>query len=88
MGEETTTSIVTRYLGPTNCRSACIVADAGMGRRVTISYPHGLNTDRAHRAAAVALCVKFDWHGTLVQGGRETGCAFVFAGDPDDTFAV
>lgn len=31
-------AIVTRFLGPTNFRCARIIADAGLGRKVTVPY--------------------------------------------------
>lgn len=70
------TSIITRYIGPTNYKGARIVADAGMKRRVIISFPHDARDP--HQVAALALCKKFGWKGTLVQGGMERGSAFVF----------
>ncbi len=79
------TSIITKFVGPTNYRGARIIADAGMGRRVTVSYDYGSRDP--HREAAIALCAKFDWHGQLVQGGMERGSAFVFL-STEDTFTV
>ena len=81
------TSILTHFVGATNTRGSRIIADAGMKRRVSIPYPHELSIDQAHRAAAMALCQKFDWHGTLVQGGMERGSAFVFL-SASDMFTV
>ena len=79
------TTIITKYVGPTNYRGARIVADAGMKRRITVGYEHASNNP--HRVAALALCAKFDWHGTLVEGGMERGSAFVFLNDAD-TFQI
>jgi hypothetical protein len=50
-------TIITRYLGPTNHRGSRIKATAWRAS-VTIPYPDELNSDRAHRAAAEALCDK------------------------------
>jgi len=50
-------TIITRYLGPTNHRGSRIKATAWRAS-VTVPYPHELNSDRAHRAAAEALCAK------------------------------
>ncbi len=73
------TTIITRYIGPTNYKGARIVADAGMKRRVTVSFDHGARN--AHQVAALALCKKFGWKGTLVEGGMEHGNAYVFLDD-------
>jgi hypothetical protein len=79
------TTIITKYLGATNTKPARIVADAGLKRRVTISLP--LDARDPHRCAALALCKKFHWAGTLVQGGMEHGSAFVFV-ETDATFPI
>ena len=50
-------TIITRYLGPTNHRGSRIKATSWRAS-VTIPYPHELDTGRAHRAAAEALCAK------------------------------
>jgi hypothetical protein len=73
------TAIVTTYHGPTNTRGSKIIADAGMKRRVSVSYDYAMNTEDNHAAAARALCAKFDWTGDLRSGGRERGFVFVFA---------
>jgi len=72
------TTIITRYVGPSNVRGARIIADAGDGRRVTVSYDHLLSTDDAHAAAAIALCAKMGWDGELIAGGLSRGHAFIF----------
>ncbi len=80
------TTILTRYIGPTDTKPARIAADAGAGRRVVISY--GNISTNPHREAAIALCRKMDWHGQLIQGGLEKGgSAFVFF-DERDAFTV
>jgi len=79
------TTIITKFIPATNYRPARIVADAGMKRRHVISYNHAASNP--HRAAAIELCKKFDWHGTLVEGGMEHGNAYVFLED-DATITV
>lgn len=79
------TTIITRVIPATNYKPARIVADAGLKRRIVVSYDHG-NTN-PHKAAAIALCQKFNWEGSLVEGGMERGAAFVFV-DADATFQI
>lgn len=50
-------TIITRFFGPTNHRGSRIKATCWRAS-VTVPYPHELDTGRAHRAAAEALCVK------------------------------
>jgi len=75
-------TILTRFLGPTNSRGSRIKATAWRAS-VTIPYPYELDTERAHRAAAEALCVKLaDGEGTwLIIAGADlpagNGYAFV-----------
>ena len=71
-------AILTRWLAPTNHRGSRVVADAGDGRRVTVSYSHSLSGEACHREAAQALCTKMGWDGTMVGGGTRDGYAFVF----------
>ena len=70
-------AIQTRYLGPTNVRGSRIKAFAEGGNQLTVSYDH--DSDNPHRDAAVALCKKLGWAGTLAEGGLPNGdCVFVF----------
>lgn len=81
------TTIITKYIGPTNTRFARIIADAGLKRRISISTEK-LSTFSPHRDAAIALCKKMNWHGTLAEGGLDNGgSAFVFIED-HATFTV
>lgn len=52
-------AILTRYLGPTNCRGARIKAEC-YSDSVTIPYPHELSGEEVHRAAALALIAKIN----------------------------
>jgi len=71
-------AITTRYVGPGNVRGARIIACDMDGNRVTIGYPHELSGEDVHRKAALALCDKMQWTGTLAGGGIKGGYAFVF----------
>jgi hypothetical protein len=55
--------IITRYLGPTNCRSSRVVAthqrDSEKTYRVTLSWDDALNSEANHQAAADALLAKY-----------------------------
>lgn len=75
-------AIETRYYGPTNFRGSRIQAKA-WGGKITIPYPHELNTERAHAKAAMALCEKLNWTGLYVAGGSpsERGNVYVGVGD-------
>jgi hypothetical protein len=74
-------AITTKYIGPSNTRSGRIKASAAAGS-VTIPYPSQHGMERAHATAALALCEKLGWSGTLAQGGMpsDSGYAFVFTG--------
>lgn len=74
-------AIQTHYLGPTNTRGSRIVATAerqpAKPWRVVIPYDH--RADDPHKVAALALCKRLGWHGTLIQGGLPNGdSVFVF----------
>ena len=61
-------AIKTRYCGPTDRKGARIIASEGDGKRITIGYPHELDSKEAHRKAAETLAGKLDWCGPLVGG--------------------
>ena len=71
-------AIKTRYWGPTDTLGARIKADDGDGNRITLPYNHALNVAQTHAEAAVALCQKMGWHGTLIQGSIPSGYVFVW----------
>lgn len=71
-------AITTKYRGPTNYHGAIIIARTESGLRAQIPYPHELNQDDAHRAAAQKLCDKLDWKWKFVSGGIKGGYAHVF----------
>ena len=62
-------AIVTKYLGATNTKPSRIKATSASGLSVTISYPHELTSDDAHKRAALALCQKYNWPNELLGGG-------------------
>ena len=83
-------AIETKYICPTNTKGGRIKAEC-WGGSVTISYPHELDTDKAHAAAAQALIDKLTalatkyggsrtiWNtGRWVQGGNAKGTGYVF----------
>ena len=71
-------AIQTKYIPATNVKCSRIKAwcDAGS---VTIPYPHELNGQSVHRAAAEALTKKLGWDDPLVGGSlpKNGGCCFV-----------
>jgi hypothetical protein len=71
-------AIVTKYHGPTDTRGSRISARAQVGR-VYVPYDDALDSTENHKAAARALCERYGWKGTLVEGGLpEGGTVFVF----------
>ena len=72
-------AITTTYHGPTNTRGSRITATDTDRNRVSIPYPHELNSDEAHAKAALALCAKMGWHGVLQRGSVKRGYVFVWS---------
>ena len=62
-------AIKTTYKGPTDRTGSRIIARDGDNNRVTIPYPHELDSEEAHRKAANALCERMGWE----HGVRESG---------------
>lgn len=79
-------SIETRYYGPGNVRGARIRAKASGGFTLWIDYEPA--SQNPHRDAAVALCKKLGWHGTLCEGGIKRGSVFVFCDRDDDKVSI
>lgn len=71
-------AILTKFHGPTNYRGSRVTAKTTAGHRVTLSWDHALDVADNHRAAAVALCTKMNWDGTLVEGGTDIGYVYTF----------
>lgn len=76
-------AIVTKYIGPTNYKPGRIKASCQAGS-ITVSWDHGLDVEKNHDAACLALRDKLGWgddtHGQVVSGGLPdgTGNAYVF----------
>lgn len=75
-------AIRTKYLGPTNHRSARVVAKAWAGSHTT-PWDYALGVECNHARAAKALADKLQWGGQWFGGGMDNGedCVFVCA-DP------
>lgn len=69
-------AIQTKFLGPTNHRSARVKATADAGT-ITIEWDHRLGIAENHRAAAVALADRFNWGGEWI-GGSLPGSGYAF----------
>jgi len=80
-------AIITKYHGQGNVRGPRISASDMDGNRVSIPYPDHLPSDKAHNLAAITLCNKMNWHGTVYGGGIKSGNVYVFA-DEREKFAV
>jgi hypothetical protein len=72
-------AIITRFHGATNTRGSRITASDSDNNRVSIPYPHELNSEQAHEQVAYALCKKMKWDGVLIPGGLKRGNVYVFA---------
>jgi len=71
-------AIFTKYHGPGNVKGSCISATDGENR-VVISRECALRIEESHKQAALALCKKMNWHGTLIMGDVfKSGCVFVW----------
>ena len=73
-------AIVTKYLGPTDCRGSRVKATASAGS-VTLSWDCELDSEENHQLAANALADKFNWRNPgngiryeYVGGGLPGGC--------------
>ena len=73
-------AITTKYHGPTDTRGSRISASDSDGNRVSIPYDYELDSEEAHRRAAIAFCSKMKWSGadTMVGGSIKDGYVFVF----------
>lgn len=80
-------AITTKYHGPTDVRGSRISARSASGESVFIDYDDALDTGANHRAAAIELCQRLFWYGTMVQGATKEGYCFTFI-NPEDTFKV
>lgn len=71
-------AIITKYLGPSDYRGSRVKAFTDQDTRI-VDWDHALSMEKNHDRAAVALCQKMGWKGTLVRGGIKHGYAYVFA---------
>lgn len=85
-------AIKTKYIGPGNVRGSRVVATTEDHNRIVLSWDSSKNSEENHQAAAIALCEKFGWYGTLVTGCFPDCYVHVFTesyGRPvRDTFTV
>ena len=72
-------AIQTKYLGPTNYRGSRIKAYTCNGHSLTIAYDYSLDDKDLYAKAAIALCKKLGWSGSIIGGGTKEGYTFVFA---------
>lgn len=82
-------AITTKFFGPTNSRSACVIAKAQAGK-LTHSWDYSLGVTENHAAAARALAAKLNWSGAWYAGGLPdgTGDVFVCVGHMDPAFSI
>lgn len=80
-------AIRTKYLPPSNVRGARIKASDMDGNSVTISYPHEFSGEATHAEAALALCRKLGWSGTLLGGALAPG-EYVFTFECGSRYVV
>ena len=67
-------SIIVRYRGATNTRGSRLLAkNSAGGTSVSIPWDSGLSDEENYSVAAVALCAKLGWHGSLASGSLEDG---------------
>ena len=71
-------TIETKYHGPTNFRGSRISATDCGDHTIYISYDNALNSDDAHKAAAIALRKKLNWSGPMQGGHTKAGMVWVF----------
>lgn len=63
-------AIFTKYHGPGNVRGSYVEARDGEHNKARVPYASHTSSEAAHDAAALALCRKLKWSGTLVRGGN------------------
>lgn len=80
-------AITTKFHGLTNVKGSRYSASDLDGNRVMLSTDFALSSEGNHDRAALALCEKMSWTGTLVRGGLANGNVYVFDG-VDERLAV
>lgn len=83
---DTMMAIVTKFHGPSNVRGARYSARTD-GHSVILSADDAFRFEGNHRAAAVALCAKLGWEGTLAMGVLPDG-RYVHVFVTDDVVVV
>jgi hypothetical protein len=76
-------AITAKYIPATNTKPARVKASDMDNNTVTISF----DSQDSYKHAAIALCQKMNWHGTLTGGGIKDGSVFVFS-DRANEFTV
>lgn len=71
-------AIRTKYHGPGNVRGSRVSATDEDGNRVSVPYNHAAARYGSHDAAALELCRKMGWTGTLIRGSLGDGFVYVF----------
>jgi len=71
-------AITVKYLCATNTRGSRLVAKDEEGHKVILNKDLSLSNDDAYKEAAIALCNKMGWKGTLAGGWAKDGAVFVF----------
>jgi hypothetical protein len=84
-------AILTKYLGPTDRRGSRIKASDG-DNTIILPWRCEWDSDCNHDVAAIALCRKLEWGGTLCRGGlrrngQDTGNVYVWV-NTNDTLKV
>jgi hypothetical protein len=86
------TSIVTRFLGPTNSRGARIAAQVsdygsdmerysrenGKPGRLIVAWDHGFCVEENHKRAAMALAQRLEWSGRWYGDDAPGSAGYVF----------
>ena len=83
--------ITTKYFGPGNVKGSRFKATASGGTSMTVSYNYALTAEKNHRAAAMALAEKLNWHGDWVAGHGDAGNVYVcrpYHGEQDEGFTI
>lgn len=76
-------AIQVKYMPATTTKPAKVKAFDMDNNSITISY----NDQESYKLAAIALCEKMNWHGTLTGGAVKDGYVFVFS-DRANEFTV
>lgn len=80
---KTMKAIVTKYHGPGNLRGSRISASDEDGNRVFVPVDNSKSTEDSHHRAALELCRKMKWDGSLAWGGLKHGNVYVFVDGQD-----